>query len=365
MAKKKPMKYFDYSLLFLIIFLLCFGLVMLYSTSSYTAADKYGDAAFFLKKQLKATGLGIIGMYIVSKIPYGFWMKVSTLAYLASLGLCTAVIFVGREAKGQSRWLQVGPLSFQPSEFAKFAMIIYLAAVIYKIPKKIGNFWTLVKILIRILPVVGVVAYNNLSTAIIIFGIAICMLFVASPKISHFVILGVPVLAFGGVFIALEGYRMDRIKIWRNPEAYDKGYQTLQGLYAIGSGGLFGKGLGNSMQKMGFIPEAQNDMIFSVICEELGLFGAVCVILLFLLLIWRFMIIANNASDLYGALLVVGIMAHLSIQVVLNIAVVSNTIPNTGISLPFISYGGTSILFLLAEMGLALSVAKGIKFEDS
>ena len=147
MAKKKPMKYFDYSLLFLIIFLLCFGLVMLYSTSSYTAADKYGDAAFFLKKQLKATGLGIIGMYIVSKIPYGFWMKVSTLAYLASLGLCTAVIFVGREAKGQSRWLQVGPLSFQPSEFAKFAMIIYLAAVIYKIPKKIGNFWTLVKIL--------------------------------------------------------------------------------------------------------------------------------------------------------------------------------------------------------------------------
>ena len=191
------------------------------------------------------------------------------------------------------------------------------------------------------------------------------MLFVASPKISHFVILGVPVLAFGGMFIALEGYRMDRIKIWRNPEAYDKGYQTLQGLYAIGSGGLFGKGLGNSMQKMGFIPEAQNDMIFSVICEELGLFGAVCVILLFLLLIWRFMIIANNASDLYGALLVVGIMAHLSIQVVLNIAVVSNTIPNTGISLPFISYGGTSILFLLAEMGLALSVAKGIKFEDS
>ena len=137
----------------------------------------------------------------------------------------------------------------------------------------------------------------------------------------------------------------------------------MQGLYAIGSGGLFGKGLGESMQKLGFIPEAQNDMIFSVICEELGLFGAVCVILLFLLMIWRFMIIANNASDLYGALVVVGIMAHLSIQVVLNIAVVTNTIPNTGISLPFISYGGTSVLFLLAEMGLALSVAKGIKFE--
>ena len=183
------------------------------------------------------------------------------------------------------------------------------------------------------------------------------------PKYAQFFALGGFGIAFGSIFIYLERYRADRIKIWLNPEAYEKGYQTLQGLYAIGSGGLFGKGLGESMQKLGFIPEAQNDMIFSVICEELGLFGAVCVILLFLLMIWRFMIIANNASDLYGALVVVGIMAHLSIQVILNIAVVTNTIPNTGISLPFISYGGTSVLFLLAEMGLALSVAKGIKFE--
>lgn len=222
---------------------------------------------------------------------------------------------------------------------------------------------SLVKIMVIVLPIVAVVAYNNLSTAIIILGIAVCMLFVASPKYSHFVLMAVAVGVVGVVFISFEAYRMDRIKIWLNPEAYEKGYQTLQGLYAIGSGGLFGKGLGESMQKLGFIPEAQNDMIFSVICEELGLFGAVCVILLFLLMIWRFMIIANNASDLYGALVVVGIMAHLSIQVILNIAVVTNTIPNTGISLPFISYGGTSVLFLLAEMGLALSVAKGIKFE--
>ena len=177
--------------------------------------------------------------------------------------------------------------------------------------------------------------------------------------------MGVAVLAVGVVFILAAAYRLDRIKIWLNPEEYEKGYQTLQGLYAIGSGGLFGKGLGESMQKLGFIPEAQNDMIFSVICEELGLFGAVCLILLYLLLIWRFMIIANNAADLYGALIVVGVMAHISIQVILNIAVVTNTIPNTGISLPFISYGGTSILFLLSEMGLALSVSRGIKFEVS
>lgn len=163
--------------------------------------------------------------------------------------------------------------------------------------------------------------------------------------------------------LTTSGYRGERIDIWLNPEAHEKGYQTLQGLYAIGSGGLFGKGLGESMQKLGFVPEAQNDMIFSIICEELGLFGAVCVILLFLLMIWRFMVIANNAKDLFGALLVVGIMAHIAIQVILNIAVVTNSIPNTGITLPLISYGGTSASFLLAELGLAFSVSRGIQLE--
>lgn len=361
--KQKPIRYFDYSLLFLIIFLLCFGLVMLYSTSSYYGSTRFGDTAYYLKKQLFATSLGIIAMIIVSRIPYRFWMRVSGLAYLMAFGLCTAVIFIGTEAKGQARWIYIGPHSFQPSEFAKLAVIIFLATIIYKTSKQVGDFKTLVKVMAIVLPVVGVVAYNNLSTAIIILGIAVCMLFVASPKYSHFLIVGGVVLAVGVIFIALASYRAERIQIWLHPEEYEKGYQTLQGLYAIGSGGLFGKGLGESMQKLGFIPEAQNDMIFSVICEELGLFGAICLILLYLLIIWRFMVIANNAADLYGALLVVGIMAHISIQVVLNIAVVTNTIPNTGISLPFVSYGGTSILFLLSEMGLALSVSRGIKFE--
>ena len=157
-----------------------------------------------------------------------------------------------------------------------------------------------------------------------------------------------------------------RILAWLNPEDYASGtgFQTLQALYAIGSGGIFGKGLGQSMQKLGFLPEAQNDMIFSIICEELGLFGGIAVILLFVLLIWRFMVIANNSSDLFGALLVVGVMGHIAIQVILNIAVVTNTIPNTGISLPFISYGGSSVMFLMVEIGLVLSVAKGIKLKN-
>lgn len=368
--KNKPLRYYDYSLLFLIIFLLCFGLVMLYSTSSYYGFTRFDDSAYYLKKQLFATSLGIIAMFVISIIPYQWWMKFASLGYIVAFGLCVLVIFVGREAKGQSRWLQIGPLSFQPSELAKLAIILFLATVIYKAPKGLGTWQNLLKVGAMSVPMILPILYNNLSTAIIIAGIVVCMLFVASPKSRYFIILG----AVGIVAVALVimfamsggegGYRLERVQIWLNPEAHEKGYQTLQGLYAIGSGGLFGKGLGESMQKLGFIPEAQNDMIFSVICEELGLFGAICVIILFILVIWRLMIIANNAQDLFGSMLVVGVMSHLSIQVILNIAVVTNTIPNTGISLPFISYGGTSILFLLAEMGLALSVARGIKLES-
>lgn len=162
------------------------------------------------------------------------------------------------------------------------------------------------------------------------------------------------------IFLALESYRLERLEIWRNPENFEKGYQTLQGLYAIGSGGLFGRGLGESVQKLGFVPEAQNDMIFSIVCEELGLFGAGFLLLLFLILIWRFFVIATHARDLFGALIASGAMAHMMLQVILNIAVVTNTIPNTGITLPFVSYGGTSVMFLLIEMGLVLSVSKVI-----
>lgn len=367
--KQKPLRYYDYSLLFLIIFLLCFGLVMLYSTSSYYGFTRFNDSAYYLKKQLFATTLGIVGMFILSMIPYQFWMKFASLAYIVAFGLCVAVIFVGREAKGQSRWLQVGPLSFQPSEFAKLATILFIATVIYKTSSQLGSLPNLIKIGALAIPIVLPILYNNLSTAIIVAGIVVCMLFVGSPKYKYFVALAAVAVAGVAMVIAIAmsggegGYRLERVQIWLDPSSHEKGYQTLQGLYAIGSGGLFGKGLGESMQKLGFIPEAQNDMIFSVICEELGLFGAVCVIIVFILMLWRLMVIANNADDMFGALLVVGIMSHLSIQVVLNIAVVTNTIPNTGISLPFISYGGTSILFLLAEMGLALSVARGIKLE--
>ena len=207
----------------------------------------------------------------------------------------------------------------------------------------------------------ALVGSNNLSTAVIILGIAIILIFVSSPKYTQFITMGILAVGFLGIFLALESYRLERLAIWRNPEKYEKGYQTLQGLYAIGSGGLFGRGLGSSIQKLGFVPEAQNDMIFSIICEELGLFGAIFIIILFVILIWRFFVIAVHAKDLFGALIATGAMGHIMIQVILNIAVVTNSIPNTGITLPFISYGGTSVMFLLLEMGLVLSVSNLIK----
>lgn len=209
-----------------------------------------------------------------------------------------------------------------------------------------------------LLPIVGLVGTNNLSTAIIILGIGVILIFVSNPRYLPFVGIGVSGILFIGIFLSMASYRLERLAIWQNPEAYEKGFQTIQGLYAIGSGGIFGKGLGNSLQKLGFVPEAQNDMIFSIVCEETGLVGACLLILLFGLLIWRLMVIATHAKDLCGALIGAGIMGHMAMQVILNISVVTNTIPNTGITLPFVSYGGTSVLFLLGEMGLALSVSR-------
>ena len=212
-------------------------------------------------------------------------------------------------------------------------------------------------------PLLGLIAKENLSTAIVIAGILVSICFVASRKKLYFIIVGILCVAVGSLYVFGVGYRSERVDVWRNVETHPKGYQILQGLFAIASGGIFGTGLGQSMQKLGFIPEAHNDMIFTIICEELGLFGAIAVILLFVLLLWRLFIIAINAPDLFGGLIAVGIMAHIAIQVILNIAVVSNSIPSTGIPLPFISYGGTSVSVLLAEIGVALSVSNQIRTE--
>ena len=351
----------DYVLLIVLAILIVAGLVLLYSTSAYNGQNKFQDAYYYVKKQGAATILGVIGMFIVAKIDYHKWIPFANLGYLASIILSVLVMLVGEEYNGSKRWLSFGPLSFQPSEFSKVAIILFLACLISGQKKCVDNWRSMLLLLLPVLPVTALVGASNLSTAIIILGIAVVLIFVASPKYIQFIWMGVLGIGFMAIFLALESYRLERLAIWRNPEQYEKGYQTLQGLYAIGSGGLFGRGLGQSVQKLGFLPEAQNDMIFSIICEELGLFGAGTIIILFLILIWRFFIIAINAKDLLGALIVTGALAHMMIQVILNIAVVTNSIPNTGITLPFISYGGTSVLFLLLEMGLVLSVSNLVR----
>lgn len=357
MADERKKGHKDYVLIVIVFLLVSVGLIILYSVSAYNGRVKFHDSFYYLKKQIFATILGIISMFVVSEIDYHVWQKFAVAGYMAAIALSIAVILWGSEYNGSKRWLSLGPFSFQPSEFSKVALIIFLAWLVTKNRKKIGKMRTLFKIMLLIMPIVGLVGTSNLSTAIIILGIGALLVFVASPKYGQFIGLGIAATAFMGIFLALESYRLERIAIWRNPEAYEKGYQTLQGLYAIGSGGLFGTGLGNSIQKLGFVPEAQNDMIFSIICEELGITGGIGMILLFLALIWRFFLIAVRCRDFFGSLIASGAMIHMMMQVLLNIAVVTNTIPNTGITLPFISYGGTSVVFLLIEMGLVLSVS--------
>ena len=373
----------DYSLLFIVLFLLGFGLIMVYSTSSYEANLDFGDSTYYLKKQLFATILGLIAMIVVANIPYHFWERFAVISYIVSVVLILLIIPFGHESHGAKRWLYIGPISLQPAEVAKLCMILFLSSMICTMGKQIRSrkgFWMVLLVPMPIALMLWRIT-QNMSSAIIVVGIAVLMLFVSCPDYKRFILLGLAAVAGAALIVfvivqsaasqadqtaSIGGFRGDRILAWLDPEAYanDKGFQTIQALYAIGSGGVLGKGLGASMQKLGFLPEAQNDMIFSIICEELGLFGGFAVIIMFLMLIWRFMVVANNAPDLFGALIVVGVLGHIAIQVILNVAVVTNTIPNTGISLPFISYGGSSVMFLLIEIGLVLSVARGIRLKD-
>lgn len=360
-------KYFDYTLLFIVIFLVCFGLVMIYSTSWYSAANKTGDALYYLKKQGMFAGLGFVAIFIITRFDYHFWTRFAFFAYIIVIIMQVLVLIpgIGIAVNGSRRWLgKQGVITFQPSEIAKLVLILFLAFIASKSVNELKMFWGIVKTMALAMPIIILVVINNLSTAIVLVGITFIIVFVASNQYKPFAAMVIVVGVFGIVGLMAASYRMTRIDAWLNVDTHPQAYQTRQALYAIGSGGLFGKGLGNSIQKLEYIPEAHNDMIFSIICEELGLFGAIAVILLFVLLLWRCMVVANNAPDLFGALLVVGVMAQIGIQVLINVAVATNSMPNTGIPLPFISYGGTSVTFLLCEIGLVLAVSKQIKFKQ-
>ncbi len=387
MAKKRAKtKYFDYSLLVIILFLVCFGLVMVYSTSYYSGMklSKNPDPAFYLKKQVKSTILGMAAFVFCIFFDYKYYYKLAPWIYAGAVFSILLILTpLGVDINHARRWINVGFGTIQPAEICKLAVIISVSAYIVMTGKAIDKFRNMIVVAVLTLIPTGMILVitKNLSSAIIVFGIGFVIYFVATKRYWPFALMAV----FGAAGIAAfilyihyyvdpvtagveidedTGFRMMRILAWRHPEEYasGKGYQTLQALYALGSGGFFGKGLGESIQKLGFIPEAQNDMIFSVVCEELGLFGGICLILLFGMMIWRFVIIALHSPDMFGFLLVAGVTAHIAIQVILNIAVVTNVIPNTGITLPFISYGGTSVMFLLAEMGIVLNVSRHIKY---
>ena len=376
--KEHSIAYFDYSLLAILICLICFGLVMLYSTSSYSAMMKQnGDSLFYFKRQVLFCIVGLIGMWIVSRIDYHWYFERSKFFYFISIFMMFLVKTpLGKEVNGAKRWIKLPfEQQLQPAEIAKIAIILFIPALICTMGREIKTLEGIVKVLAwgAFSAAVVFIITENLSTAIIVMGITCIMIFVVHPKTRIFIIIAVGIILIGivgarvlGMAMETSGnFRLRRVLVRLNPEKYasEGGYQIMQALYAIGSGGFFGKGLGNSAQKM-IIPEVQNDMILSIICEELGVFGAIMVLILFGMLLYRLLFIAQNAPDLYGSLVVSGIFAHIALQVILNVMVVINCIPTTGITLPFISYGGTSVLFLMAEMGLALGVSSKIKIAE-
>lgn len=364
--------YFDYGLLASVMLLMAFGLIVLYSTSSYSAAA-IGDDMKYVGKQAAIACLGLAAAIVISAVDYKWLFQFSFVLYLASIILMVMVKVTpfGVTRNYAKRWLKIG-LEFQPSEIAKIAVIVFIPAVIMKLGAKYRDYHRWKWFVFGLVLVPAVVCWQlneNLSTAIIIAGIGLAIIIVTHPhgKLLFAItcLCGIAAYFSAPLLASIESdsFRLARVRVWLNPEKYASGlgYQIMQGLYAIGSGGIFGKGLGNSTQKLGALPEAENDMIAAVICEELGLVGLILMLALFAYLIYRLVFIAFNSPDLYGTLMVAGIAAHISIQVILNLCVVMNIIPTTGVTLPFISYGGTAILFLMLELAIPLSVARRMR----
>lgn len=374
MAKKKKIKhFFDYTLLFTVIFIAGFGLIVMYSASGYSAQSSMKDAMYFLKKQAMYAAIGIVAMLGASKINYHIYARFSYVIYFIALGLQLITFVMGVASHGSSRWLMVGGRTFQPAEIMKVAVIIQLSMLITHNGYKMNEWKNMLLTAVWGIAPALIIAKTNLSTAMIIVGITFFMMWISTKKVAPFAIAGglaafiyifaYPVAKMMQKLNILQEYQLTRIFAWKDPSSYaDETFQTLQGLYAIGSGGIFGKGLGESVQKY-LMPEVQNDMIFTIICEELGLFGAVSIILIYAFIIYRLYDDARNSRDLFGSMLTIGIMCHVALQIIFNIAVATNTIPNTGVTLPFVSYGGTSLVFLMGEIGIALSVSSQIRLE--
>lgn len=362
----------DITFLSFVLILLTVGLVMLFSASYAYSYEYYDNSYKFITRQSLFAVLGIAAMLIISKIDYHFWRKFAWIVYGVSIAMLAVVKALPPMIKGMEvkRWIVIGPINFQPSEVAKFAVILLFSSLIAANYKQMKNikFVALLVFLLAV-PCGLVIIEPHLSATVLIFAIGVVLLIVGGLQ-KRYIFGGIAlggVLGAGAIATGVIGYGSDRIKYWLDPWADAKGlgFQTIQSLLAIGSGGILGRGIGQSRQKYLWVPEPHNDFIFAIVCEELGLIGALVIILLFCLLVWRGFSIAMRAKDKFGSLLAIGLTFQVGLQAMLNIWVVTNTIPNTGISLPFFSYGGTSLLILLAEMGIVLSVSRGANIEKT
>lgn len=360
----------DVVFLSLVLILLTIGLIMLFSASYAYSLERYGNSYRFISRQALYGGVGLVIMYIVSRIDYHFFRKWAWVVFAVTVAVLIFLLAMPPmlEDMDVKRWLVIGPINFQPSEIAKFAIILlfsHLIAVNYKL---MGTFKFVVFLVLLLAAVcVLVVLEPHLSATLLIFAIGVVLMIIGGLRLPY--ILGGLGIGVGGALIAIFtgiiSYGSDRIQYWLDPwaDASGKGYQTIQSLLAIGSGGLMGRGLGKSRQKFLWVPEPHNDFIFSIVCEEIGLIGAAIIILLFCALVWRGFTIAMKAPDKFGSLMAVGLTFQVGLQAILNILVVTNTVPNTGISLPFFSYGGTALIILLAQMGIVLSISRQSKVE--
>ena len=357
---------FDSVVFYTTMTLVFIGIIMVFSASYIQAAFKHHDAFYFLKRNVIYAVLGFVGMMIMSRIEYTFWKKNATKIGIIAVVLLVLVLTpLGIEANGAKRWLGVGGATIQPAEIAKFACILITAKLI---EKRYDNIKSFTKGVLPLLIVPGtffilIMGQPNMSTAGTIILVVFVMLFVAGMNMKFvYTMVALGIAAFAGLVLSAP-YRLDRVTSFLDPfkDPLGSGYQVIQSLYAIGSGGLFGLGLGKSKQKYFYIPEPQNDFIFAIIGEELGLIGCIVVMMLFLILVYRCIRIALKCSDIFSCMVVIGIGAQIGIQAALNIAVATSSMPATGVALPFISMGGTSLTILMGAVGIVLNISKHVK----
>ncbi|HMM20355.1 MAG TPA: stage V sporulation protein E [Selenomonadales bacterium] len=359
----------DFILFFTVIALLGIGVVMVYSSSAVSAQVNFSDSYYFLKRQIIWATLGILAMVLTMNIDYHVWRKLAKPILLATLVLLVLVLVpgLGKVVNGARRWLGFGSLYLQPSEIAKLSMVLFSAESLTRNQERIGSFFKgLVPQLAMLLVVFGLILKEpDLGTALAISGTVFVLLFTSGAKISHLASLGAAGVAGVIVAIIMEPYRMRRLLAFSDPWAdpLDTGYHIIQSLYAIGSGGLFGVGLGRSREKFLYLPEPHTDFIFAILGEELGLIGTVTVIALFFLFAWRGLKVAISAPDIFGSILAVGLTSMIIVQALMNIAVVTASMPITGIPLPFISFGGSALIFTLAGVGILLNISRYVSLK--